>query len=169
MVKHDTDSMASEFYRRPYRAPFKQRRRCCRKPTTLWAALTQLHQQVAIKPGQTINVYMTDTAAPSDPADVFLQRLPELCETVMLAPGAILRQHGQHYATMYLVTSERVEVDLGAAGNKLVAAFARYGVPHLCESAISTASLRCSGATWRSASATPAKRSYAARTGPPTP
>ena len=55
---------------------------------------------------------------------------------------------------MYLVTSERVEVDLGAAGNKLVAAFARYGVPHLCESAISTASLRCSGTTWRSASAT---------------
>ena len=40
---------------------------------------------------------------------------------------------------MYLVTSERVEVDLGAAGNKLVAAFARYGIPHLCESAVSTA------------------------------
>jgi hypothetical protein len=161
--------MASEFYRRPDREPFKQRRRCCRKPTTLWAALTKLHQQLAIMPGQTINVYMTVAVAPSDPADVFLQRLPELCEAVAFASGAILRRHGQHHATMYLVTSERVEVDLGSAGNKPAAASARYGVPHLCESAISTASLRCSGTTWRSASATPAKNSYAARTGTPTP
>ncbi len=62
---------------------------------------------------------MTNTKATTVTADTLLQWLPDLCETIAFAAGDILRQQGQHYTTMYLVTSGRVEVDLGEAGGVL--------------------------------------------------
>jgi len=47
------------------------------------------------------------------------ERLQVRCESVNFAPGDKLRQKGQHYSTMYLVTSGRVEIDLGKGKDKL--------------------------------------------------
>lgn len=46
-------------------------------------------------------------------------RLQAYCSAVTFEPGAVMRLKGQHYPSMYLVTSGQVEVDLGIENGKL--------------------------------------------------
>ena len=74
---------------------------------------------LVIEPGAIINSGMTSNHTPPVPRDDLPQRLQEFCDVVTFAPDAILRQKGQHYSTMFLVTAGRVEVDLGQGSGTL--------------------------------------------------
>lgn len=62
---------------------------------------------------------MTTNQTHPVPSRELPQRLQEFCDVVVFAPDALLRKKGQHYVDMYLVTSGRVEVDLGLGGEPL--------------------------------------------------
>ena len=51
--------------------------------------------------------------------DELPKRLQRYCDAVRFVSGEVIRQKGQHYPTMFLVTSGQVEVDLGMEGGAL--------------------------------------------------
>src|SRR5262245_27387364 len=60
---------------------------------------------------------MGDFAVPAALAD--LQLLQSICTQVRFEPGDVLRQKGQHYRDMYVITDGCVDVDPGPAGSPI--------------------------------------------------
>jgi len=63
-----------------------------------------------------------------DPSD-FQHRLKAFSDVVLFAPGSVLREKGQHYTSMYLVTEGQIEVDLGIKDGVLRPGVEGLGLP----------------------------------------
>lgn len=71
---------------------------------------------------------MTDTKTRSD-TEALGDRLKAYCKVAQFAPGEMLREKGQHYSFMYLVTEGDIEVDLGVDGGKIRPAIGPLALP----------------------------------------
>lgn len=72
---------------------------------------------------------MTTSTAPIKTPETLFPRLEQFCTKRHFKPGDILRQSGQHYASMYLVTSGNVTVDLGLGEPPLEPDIGPLGLP----------------------------------------
>ena len=72
---------------------------------------------------------MADVSWATSDGTAILKTLETLCKSQSFAPGEVLREKGEHYTTMFLVTDGAVDVDLGIGAKPITPAIEGLGLP----------------------------------------